>query len=111
MLELIPGIDESDAGVFEPLSRGAETNVRDEEPEGAIRSAVGVLAIALIVSSAILGQHLLSSVPQDWRVAVVKVGPFSHSSRVVLAPMAGVTDRPFRDLCRGLEFTGQLEKC
>jgi len=32
----------------------------------------------------------------------VKIGSFSHSSRVVLAPMAGVTDRPFRDLCRGL---------
>lgn len=102
MLELVPGMDGSDAGVFEPPSRGAETNVRDEEPEGAIRIAVGVLAIALIVSPAILGQHLLSSDAQDWQVAVVKVGPFSHSSRVVLAPMAGVTDRPFRDLCRGL---------
>ena len=54
-------MDGSDAGVFEPPSRGAETNVRDEEPEGAIRIAVGVLAIALIVSPAIIGQHLLSS--------------------------------------------------
>ena len=83
-----------------PLRR--ETNVRDEEPEGAIRIAVGVLAIALIVSPAILVQHLLSSDAQDWQVAVVKVGPFSHSSRGVLAPLAGVTDRPFRELCRGL---------
>ncbi len=32
----------------------------------------------------------------------MKIGSFSHSSRVVLAPIAGVTDRPFRDLCRGL---------
>ena len=60
-------MDGSDAGVFEPPSRGAETNVRDEEPEGAIHSAVGVLAIALIVSSAILGRHLLSSGSQDYR--------------------------------------------
>jgi len=61
LLGLVPGMDGSDAGVFEPPSRGAETNVRDEEPEGAIRIAVGVLAIALIVSPAIIGQHLLSS--------------------------------------------------
>lgn len=28
------------------------------------------------------------------------VGPYSHSSQVIIAPMAGVTDRPFRNLCR-----------
>ena len=28
------------------------------------------------------------------------IGSYSLSSRVLLAPMAGVTDRPFRDLCR-----------
>jgi tRNA-dihydrouridine synthase B len=31
---------------------------------------------------------------------VVKIGPYSLPSNVVLAPMAGVTDRPFRILCR-----------
>lgn len=33
---------------------------------------------------------------------VMKLGPFEHNSRVILAPMAGVTDRPYRDLCRSL---------
>ena len=28
------------------------------------------------------------------------IGPYQLASRVVLAPMAGVTDRPFRQLCR-----------
>jgi tRNA-dihydrouridine synthase B len=32
--------------------------------------------------------------------APVKIGPFTLPSNVVLAPMAGVTDRPFRILCR-----------
>jgi len=30
----------------------------------------------------------------------VKIGPYVLPSNVVLAPMAGVTDRPFRQLCR-----------
>jgi tRNA-dihydrouridine synthase B len=30
----------------------------------------------------------------------VKIGPYELRSNVVLAPMAGVTDRPFRTLCR-----------
>jgi tRNA-dihydrouridine synthase B len=30
----------------------------------------------------------------------VKIGPYSLPSKVLLAPMAGVTDRPFRTLCR-----------
>jgi tRNA-dihydrouridine synthase B len=30
----------------------------------------------------------------------MKIGPFDHPSNVVLAPMAGVTDQPFRNLCR-----------
>lgn len=30
----------------------------------------------------------------------MKIGPYEHASQVVLAPMAGVTDQPFRDLCR-----------
>ncbi|HEY2686527.1 MAG TPA: tRNA dihydrouridine synthase DusB [Steroidobacteraceae bacterium] len=29
-----------------------------------------------------------------------KIGPYTLSSKVLLAPMAGVTDRPFRSLCR-----------
>jgi tRNA-dihydrouridine synthase B len=32
--------------------------------------------------------------------SVLKIGPFELASRVLLAPMAGVTDRPFRMLCR-----------
>jgi tRNA-dihydrouridine synthase B len=32
----------------------------------------------------------------------MKIGPFELKSNVVLAPMAGVTDRPFRMLCRKL---------
>ena len=31
---------------------------------------------------------------------MIKIGNFSLASRVVLAPMAGVTDQPFRRLCR-----------
>jgi tRNA-dihydrouridine synthase B len=30
----------------------------------------------------------------------LKIGPYTLASRIVLAPMAGVTDRPFRMLCR-----------
>src|SRR3974390_2439651 len=30
----------------------------------------------------------------------LRIGPYLLPSRVVLAPMAGVTDRPFRILCR-----------
>lgn len=37
-----------------------------------------------------------------FRDFALKIGPYQHPSRVVLAPMAGVTDRPFRDLCRAL---------
>ena len=28
------------------------------------------------------------------------IGPYEMRNRLVLAPMAGVTDRPFRHLCR-----------
>ena len=31
---------------------------------------------------------------------MLKIGDVMHPSRAVVAPMAGVTDRPFRDLCR-----------
>ena len=30
----------------------------------------------------------------------IKIGPYTLPSNVLLAPMAGVTDRPFRILCR-----------
>jgi len=31
---------------------------------------------------------------------MLEIGGIQHTSRVIVAPMAGVTDRPFRDLCR-----------
>ncbi|MGQ0659214.1 MAG: tRNA dihydrouridine synthase DusB [Chromatiales bacterium] len=33
---------------------------------------------------------------------MLRIGPYTFASRVALAPMAGVTDRPFRQLCRRL---------
>ena len=30
------------------------------------------------------------------------IGPFALANRVFVAPMAGVTDRPFRRLCKAL---------
>ena len=32
----------------------------------------------------------------------MRIGPYSLRNRLVLAPMAGVTDRPFRQLCKSL---------
>lgn len=32
----------------------------------------------------------------------MQIGPYTFTNRVALAPMAGVTDRPFRQLCRRL---------
>ena len=32
----------------------------------------------------------------------VRIGPYTLSNRLILAPMAGVTDQPFRQLCRRL---------
>jgi tRNA-dihydrouridine synthase B len=32
----------------------------------------------------------------------VKIGPYTLPNNLILAPMAGVTDRPFRQLCRNL---------
>ncbi|HBJ27812.1 tRNA-dihydrouridine synthase, partial [Cobetia sp.] len=31
-----------------------------------------------------------------------RIGPYTLPNRLILAPMAGVTDRPFRQLCRNL---------
>jgi len=33
-------------------------------------------------------------------IAMFSIGPYSHPDRVIVAPMAGVTDQPFRNLCR-----------
>jgi tRNA-dihydrouridine synthase B len=35
-------------------------------------------------------------------LTTMQIGPYSLPNRLVLAPMAGVTDRPFRQLCRDL---------
>ena len=32
----------------------------------------------------------------------LQIGPFQLPNRLFVAPMAGVTDRPFRQLCRQL---------
>src|ERR1700690_1958491 len=34
------------------------------------------------------------------KAMTLRIGPHILSSNIVLAPMAGVTDRPFRSLCR-----------
>lgn len=31
---------------------------------------------------------------------MLRIGSFQHESRVIVAPMAGVTDQPFRNMCR-----------
>ena len=43
-------------------------------------------------------------VPSDYtsETAVLQIGPYSVATRVVLAPMVGVTDQPFRQLCARL---------
>lgn len=35
-------------------------------------------------------------------MSAVRIGPYELPNRLILAPMAGVTDRPFRQLCRQL---------
>jgi len=37
-----------------------------------------------------------------WGYTLFHIGPYQIANQVVLAPMAGVTDRPFRQLCRQL---------
>lgn len=47
--------------------------------------------------------------PSDLKAPILKIGQYIIPSQVVLAPMAGITDRPFRQLCRrfgaGLAFS------
>ncbi len=33
---------------------------------------------------------------------MLQIGPYQHESRVIVAPMAGVTDQPWRNICRSL---------
>ena len=35
-------------------------------------------------------------------MSAVRIGPYTLPNQLILAPMAGVTDRPFRQLCRRL---------
>lgn len=44
--------------------------------------------------------HRLDSTGMDH--AMISIGPYQLPNRVILAPMAGVTDLPFRQLCRRL---------
>ena len=39
--------------------------------------------------------------PFNW-FSFVRIGPYSLTNNLVVAPMAGVTDRPFRMLCKQL---------
>lgn len=32
----------------------------------------------------------------------MRIGPYELTTDVILAPMAGITDRPFRQLCRSM---------
>jgi tRNA-dihydrouridine synthase B len=43
------------------------------------------------------GQHMPPSQPKP-----LLIGPITLANNLILAPMAGVTDRPFRELCRKL---------
>ena len=50
------------------------------------------------VDAVIIGTSNITS--QNYLPDMLKIGPFSRSSQVIVAPMAGVTDQPFRNLCR-----------
>ena len=35
-------------------------------------------------------------------LSIMQIGPYVLSNNLVVAPMAGITDRPFRQLCKKL---------
>ena len=39
---------------------------------------------------------------REQMLTTMQIGPYQLPNRLILAPMAGVTDRPFRQLCRSL---------
>jgi tRNA-dihydrouridine synthase B len=53
-----------------------------------------------LVASIILRPSLPEYFTTD--INPVRIGPYALTSNVMVAPMAGVTDRPFRQLCRSL---------
>ncbi|MDO4905967.1 MAG: tRNA dihydrouridine synthase DusB [Lautropia sp.] len=46
--------------------------------------------------------HSTPSRPTPRQSTALKIGPFQLSHRALVAPMAGVTDRPYRQLCKRL---------
>ena len=40
-------------------------------------------------------------------MSVVRIGPYTLPNQLILAPMAGVTDQPFRQLCRAFGISRQ----
>src|SRR5690606_11004705 len=45
--------------------------------------------------------HQLRGLPRSFRSGslMLQIGPFKMPNRLILAPMAGVSDQPFRELC------------
>ena len=41
-----------------------------------------------------------NNMPDDFQLPILRIGQFEFSAPAVLAPMAGVSDKPFRQLCR-----------